>query len=136
MSHRIPEMENRITKIENKMNWLLALGILSFLLTLYRTLQLPGTAPQTVPATQNQSVKIGQTPETPPGTVTAAEHLETLTVQQVARELGISDRAVITAIAEDRILPEPSKPGNRAWAIAKDYRYLPPSQPLTAAESR
>lgn len=129
-------MENRITKIENKMNWLLILGACSFLLNLYRTLQPPPSVPIAVPATQNQSVKIGQTPETPPGTVTAAEHLETLTVQQVARELGISDRAVIAAIAEDRILPEPSKPGNRAWAIAKDYRYLPPSQPLTAADSR
>lgn len=124
MPDRIPQMQAEIAALKKKISRIeiyTILGIAIGLLRLVWPMSPGGAVP--IPAAQTQSVKIGE--HAPINT--PSDHADYLTVAQVAKDLGLSERTVLTAIAEDRIFPEPTKPGGRAWAIDRNYRYLPPS---------
>lgn len=118
-------IENRILLIEKKMNWLLILGVISALCSLYKAAQFAVPAPtHAIPPQSvgsNNAVQIGANPK--------PESKRTfLTVKDVAERENVSERTIITAISQGRIEPIPERDG-RAWTISADYRFLP----LTAA---
>ena len=126
---RLNEMEAKIQTLERKIGWLTIFAIANLAISaaklLFPQLAIPSHAPATpAPVHQQQNVQLGSTPE-------PSDHAESYTVRQVAEELDLSERAVITAIDQGRIQPPPTKPGGRAWAIARDYRYLPPTAALS-----
>jgi len=110
-------MEKEIATLKNRVNLLLALGIVSFVLTLVK-LFIP--MPQTSPAPSNtNSVQIGGASKEKP-------QREFLNSDEVGEREGVSSRTVTSWIEQGRIYPQPTRQG-RAWVIAADYRILPQS---------
>ncbi len=127
--YRIPQMENRISLIEKKMNWLLVMSAISVAVAIFKAAQtasIPQAQPPTIPAQSvgsNNAVNIGATPK--------PESKRTfLTVKDVAERENVSERTIITAISQGRIEPQPERDG-RAWVVSADYRFLP----IIAADS-
>jgi hypothetical protein len=114
------EMETKIRSLEIRINVLLVLGTLSFLVSLAKLL--PILAPQHVPSNLN-SVQIGNASKEKP-------QREFLNSDEVGEREGVSSRTVTSWIEQGRIYPQPTRQG-RAWTIAADYRLLPITAELT-----
>ena len=126
-------METRINQLESKLTselakiraWCIGGAILSVVLKFVPTNQ------ANQPATNgsgNSHVQIATSPES---LAESESRREYFTVSEVAEREGLSDRTIITAIEQGRIIPNPNRTG-RAWQISRDYRYQPP----TTADSR
>lgn len=113
-------METKIRSLEIRINVLLVLGTLSFLVSLGKLL--PILAPQHVPSNLN-SVQIGNASKEKP-------QREFLNSDEVGEREGVSSRTVTSWIEQGRIHPQPTRQG-RAWTIAADYRLLPITAELT-----
>ena len=123
MEVRIDKLEKAVTRIEI---WVIIGAIISVLM---RCLPVPQAPP--APATNgsgNSHVQIATSPES---LAESESRREYFTVSEVAEREGLSDRTIISAIEQGRIVPAPNRTG-RAWQISRDYRYQPP----TTADSR
>jgi hypothetical protein len=114
------EMETKIRSLEIRINVLLVLGTLSFLVSLAKLL--PILSHPNTPSNLN-SVQIGNANEKKP-------QREFLNSDEVGEREGVSSRTVTSWIEQGRIYPQPTRQG-RAWTIAADYRILPQTAELT-----
>jgi len=112
-------METKIRSLEIRINVLLVLGTLSFLVSLAKLL--PILSQPNTPSNLN-SVQIGNTNEKKP-------QREFLNSDEVGEREGVSSRTVTSWIEQGRIYPQPTRQG-RAWTIAADYRLLPQTAEL------
>lgn len=115
-------MENKIRSLEIRINVLLVLGTLSFILTLAK-IAIPALNHSPAPSSNNNSVQIGGAEKPKP-------QREFLNTDEVAEREGVSTRTVTNYIETGRIYPQPTRNG-RAWIIADDYRILPITAELT-----
>jgi len=110
------EMESEIRALKIRVNVLLILGVLSFLLTIAK-LFIPSLSTNPTPSTNTNSVQIS-------GADKANPQREYLSTDEVAEREGVSARTVTSWIEQSRISPMPIK-SDRAWIIAVNYRILP-----------
>jgi hypothetical protein len=109
------DMEQDIRALKIRVNVLLILGVLSFLLTIAK-LFIPSLSTNPPPPSNTNSVQIGGHKPTP--------QREYLSADEVAEREGVSARTVTSWIEQSRISPMPVK-SDRAWIIAVNYRILP-----------
>jgi hypothetical protein len=112
---RMDDMEQDIRALKIRVNVLLILGVLSFILTIAK-LFIPSLSTNPPPSSNTNSVQIGGHKPTP--------QREYLSTDEVAEREGVSARTVISWIEQSRIDPMPIK-SDRAWIIAVNYRILP-----------
>ena len=70
------------------------------------------------PITSGNHIKIGMGELTDP-------QRSYLTTKEVAEKEGVTPRTVVEWIDRRKIIPAPERNGDRAWAIAANYRILP-----------
>jgi len=125
MQNQINGMEVRIDKLEKAVQrieiWVIIGAVISIAM---RCLPAPQVSAPPAPAPQssgNSHVQIATSPESLSEIESRREYY---TVDEVARKEGKSARTVISDIESGKIDPPPAKIG-RAWAISREYRYLP-----------
>jgi len=118
------DIEIEIKALKIRVNIILMLGVLSFILTVLKLL-IPtlSAQPHTSPPTNTNSVHIGADSKEKP-------QREFLNSDEVGEREGVTSRTVISWIEQGRIEPQPTRNG-RAWIIAADYRILPQTAELT-----
>jgi hypothetical protein len=112
---RMDDMEQDIRALKIRVNVLLILGILSFILTIAK-LFIPSLSTNPAPPSNTNSVQIGGHKPTP--------QREYLSTDEVAEREGVSARTVTSWIEQSRIAPMPIK-SDRAWIIDRKYKILP-----------
>lgn len=115
-------MEHEIKALKIRVNILLVMGVLSFLLTIAKIL-FPAISNQAPPSSNTNSVQIGNASKEKP-------QREFLNSDEVGEREGVSSRTVTSWIEQGRIYPQPTRQG-RAWTIAANYRLLPINTELT-----
>lgn len=98
------------------LKWLVLSGVLVGLLNLVIR-----PAASIAPQSQNTSIRTGATAGED---AEITSHREKLTVGDVAKNEGVTERAVLQWIDAKQITPPPVKLG-KSWVIARDYRKLP-----------
>ena len=120
---RMDDIEIEIKALKIRVNIILTLGVLSFILTVLKLLMPTLSAqPHTLPPNTN-SVQIGAESKEKP-------QREFLNSDEVGEREGVTSRTVISWIEQGRIEPQPTRNG-MAWIIAADYRILPQTAELT-----
>lgn len=109
-------MKTDMYALKVRMNILMAIGFISFLLTLAKFFM---SAPSShlPPPTNTNSVQISGADKPTP-------QREYLSTDEVAQREGVSARTITSWIEQSRISPMPIK-SDRAWIIAVNYRILP-----------
>ncbi len=107
-----------------RLNWLLITGIVVGLLNLLIS---RNPLPATLPSHQSTSVNVGDAAED----ITTNSGRTWLTVQEVAKREGITDRTILNYIDARMIEPEPTKHG-KEWQISEKYRIVPKNAAATA----
>ena len=126
METRINELELKLTRELSTIRWItIVSAILGIALKFVPAPQPPSPATN---GSGNSHVQIATSPES---LAESESRREYFTVGEVAEREGLSDRTIISAIEQGRIIPAPNRTG-RAWQISRDYRYQPP----TTADSR